>query len=325
MEYRRLGKTGLKVSELCLGTMTFRWTSTEHQSYDVLDRAWEAGINFIDTADIYSRWVPGNTGGVAEQVIGRWLSRKPRDQVVIATKVRGRMGEGPNGEGLSRQHILTAVEASLKRLNIDYIDLYQVHWPDWDTPLEETLRALDDLVRAGKVRYIGASNFPAWLLMKTLWISDKYGWARFDSIQPHYHLLNRPEVEPELAALCLDQGVGMIPYSPLAGGFLTGKYTRDYTPPDARGAGDGMEKYRSNKNFDLLDSLREMGQTRGKSLAQMALGWMLTQPFITSPIIGANSIQQLDELLGAVGLRLNDDEMKKIDDLTGVDRNWFGR
>ncbi|MBI5957385.1 MAG: aldo/keto reductase, partial [Chloroflexi bacterium] len=166
MEYRRLGRTGLKVSEFCLGTMTFRWTSTEHQSYQVLDRAFEAGINFIDTADVYSRWAPGNSGGVAEQVIGNWLRTKPRDQVVIATKVFGRMGPGPNDEGLSRRHIFSAVENSLRRLGVDYIDLYQVHRPDWETPLDETLHALDDLVTAGKVRYIGASNFAAWHLMK---------------------------------------------------------------------------------------------------------------------------------------------------------------
>jgi len=235
MEYRKLGRTGLKVSELCLGTMTFRWTATEQQSFRVLDRAWEAGINFIDTADVYSRWAPGNPGGVAERIIGRWLRTRPRDQIVIATKVRARMWDGPNGEGLSRQHIMRAVEDSLRRLNTDYIDLYQTHSPDWDTPLDETLRALDDLVRAGKVRYIGASNHASWLLTKALWISDRHNLARYDSIQPHYNLIHRREVEPDLAALCLDQGIGMIPYSPLAGGFLTGKYTRDHVPEGSRG------------------------------------------------------------------------------------------
>src|SRR5579864_8838918 len=227
MDYRKLGRTGLKVSELCLGTMTFRWTSTEAESMQVLDRAWDAGINFIDTADVYSRWAEGNPGGVAEEIIGRWLKNKPRDQIVIATKVRGRMWPGPNGEGLSRQHIMKAIDDSLKRLQIDSIDLYQTHSPDGDTPLDETLRALDDLVHSGKVRYIGASNHAAWLLTKSLWISDKHDLARYDCIQPHYHLLNRAEVEPDLAAVCLDQGIGMIPYSPLAGGFLTGKYTRE--------------------------------------------------------------------------------------------------
>ncbi len=326
MEYRKLGRTGLKVSELCLGTMTFRWTSTEEESIAVLNRAWEAGINFIDTADVYSFWADDNDGGVAEAIIGRWLQDKPRDEIVIATKIRGRMWDGPNGEGLSRQHIMLGVEHSLRRLGIETIDLYQVHYPDWDTPLDETLRALDDLVRQGKVRYIGASNYRAWLLMKSLWISDKFNVARFDSIQPHYHLINRAEVEPDLAAVCIDQGIGMIPYSPLAGGFLTGKYTRDQIPSGSRGAGnERMKKYMTDQGFDVLDTLREMGEECGKSIVQMALGWLLTQPFVTSPIIGANRVEQLEESLGAVGLRLTEEEMQRLDDVTGSDRNWFQR
>ena len=324
MEYRKLGRTGLKVSELCLGTMTFRWTSTEEQSWQVLDRAWEAGINFIDTADIYSSWVEGNPGGVAETIIGQWLKTKPRDQIVIATKVRGRMWDGPNGEGLSRQHIMLAVEGSLRRLGVEAIDLYQVHWPDDDTPLEETLRALDDLVAAGKVRYIGASNFPAWLLTKSLWISDRRGYARFESIQPHYNLLNRAEVEPELAALCVDQGLGLIPYSPLAGGFLTGKYTRDGIPAGSRGeANERIKSYMTESNFALIDGLREMGQAHGKTVLQMALGWLLTLPIVTAPIIGANTVEQLEESLGAAGLRLTEEEMARLDALTGGNRKWF--
>ena len=326
MEYRRLGRTGLKVSALCLGTMTFRWTCTEQQAYRVLDHAWAAGINFIDTADVYSFWAPGNAGGVAERIIGKWLRSKPRPQVVVATKVRGRMWAGPNGEGLSRQHIMTAVEDSLRRLQTDYIDLYQTHWPDWDTPLEETLRALDDLVTSGKVRYIGASNHAAWLLTRTLWLSDKHGLARYESIQPHYNLLNRAEVEPDLAALCLDQGVGMIPYSPLAGGFLTGKYSRDHIPAGSRGAqNERIAAYRTEQNFRIIDALREMAAERGATVSQMALAWQLTQPFITAPIVGANNVRQLDESLGAVQFRLTEEEMKRLDDLTGVDRNWFRR
>lgn len=327
MDYRKLGRTGLKVSELCLGTMTFRWTSTEEQSIEVLNRAWEAGINFIDTADVYSRWAAGNPGGVAEEIIGKWLKDKPRDEIVIATKARGRMWPGSNGEGLSRYHIMIAVEASLKRLGIEAIDLYQVHSPDWDTPLDETLRALDDLVHQGKVRYIGASNYKAWLLMKALWTSDKLGLARFDSIQPRYSLLDRTEVEPELAAVCLDQGVGMIPYSPLGGGFLTGKYTReDGAPTGSRGEGnERMNRYMTEVGWSTLEVLREIGNAHNKTLAQTALGWILTQPFVSSPIIGANTVQQLDELLGAAGFRLNEDEMKQLDTATGVNRNWFGR
>lgn len=327
MEYRNLGRTGLKVSELCLGTMTFRWTASEEESYRILDTAWDAGINFIDTADVYSFWAEGNPGGVAEQIIGKWLASKPRDQIVIATKIRGRMWEGPNGEGLSRQHIMLGVEHSLKRLGIEAIDLYQVHYPDWDTPLDETLRALDDLVQQGKVRYIGASNYRAWLLMKALWVSDKYGYARFDSIQPHYHLLNRPEVEPGLAELCLDQGVGMIPYSPLAGGFLTGKYTRDHIPTDSRAAtNDRMkQRYMNEESFAVVDALQEMGTARDKTIAQMALGWQLTLPYVTSPIIGASRVDQLEESIGAIGLRLSEEEMQRLDDVTGIQRKFFER
>lgn len=321
MEYRKLGRTGLKVSELCLGTMTFRWTASEDESYKILDLAWDNGINFIDTADVYSYWAEGNPGGVAEQIIGQWLKSKPRDQVVIATKVRGRMWDGPNGEGLSRQHIMLAVEASLKRLGIEAIDLYQVHYPDNDTPLEETLRALDDLVQQGKVRYIGASNYSAWLLMKALGISERLGYARFDSIQPHYHLLNRAEVEPELGELCLDQGVGMIPYSPLAGGFLTGKYRPDHIPSDSRGASnDRMQRYMNETGFGVVDALRKMGEERGKTIAQMALAWQLTLPYVTSPIVGASSTQQLEETLGAAGLRLNSEEMDRLDEITDRER-----
>lgn len=323
MEYRKLGRTGLKVSELCLGTMTFRWTASEEESHKILDKAWDKGINFIDTADVYSRWAEGNPGGVAEEIIGQWLKDKPREQVIIATKVRGRMWDGPNGEGLSRQHIMAAVEDSLRRLQTDYIDLYQVHAPDPDTPLDETLWALDDLVRQGKVRYIGASNYRAWLLMKALWASDKHGYARFDSIQPHYHLLNRPEVEPELAALCLDQGVGMIPYSPLARGFLTGKYSRDHIPPGSRGeSSDRIQGYMTDQGFAVIDTLRELGQTKDKSVLQMALGWLLSLPYVTSPIIGASRADQLDESLGAVGLRLSEEEMQRLDEATGVQREW---
>jgi len=325
MEYRKLGRTGLKVSELGLGTMTFRWTSTEAQSYQVLDRAWDAGINFIDTADVYSGWAASSSAGVAERVIGQWMRTKPRDQIVVATKARGRMWDGPNGEGLSRQHIMKAVEDSLRRLDTDYIDLYQAHWPDWDTPLEETLRALDDLVSAGKARYIGASNYAAWLLTKTLWVSDVNGYTRFDCVQPHYNLLHRGEVEPDLAALCLDQGIGLIPYSPLAGGFLTGKYTRESAPANARFDANARAENATEQNFTVIDALRAMGQARGKTVTQMALGWMLTQPFVTAPIVGANTVAQLDESLGAVGLRLDDEDMQKLDALTGVDRNWFRR
>jgi aryl-alcohol dehydrogenase-like predicted oxidoreductase len=235
MEYRKLGRTGLKVSELCLGTMQFGWTTDEPTSREVMDSFTEAGGNFIDTADIYTNWAGDlSYGGKTEEIIGRWLTDKGvRQDIVLATKVRGRMWEGPNGEGLSRTHIIRACEDSLRRLQTDYIDLYQCHWADLDTPIEETLSALDDLVHAGKVRYIGASNFPAWRLMEAVSTSQKHGYARFDCYQPEYSLMERQLFEYEAMPFCKHYQLGVIPYSPLAGGFLTGKYRRDSPQPES--------------------------------------------------------------------------------------------
>jgi aryl-alcohol dehydrogenase-like predicted oxidoreductase len=314
MEYRTLGRTGLKVSELCLGTMTFGWGADEPTSHAIMDRAFEAGINFLDTADVYSFWAENNDGGVSEAWIGNWLKGKDRRQVVLATKVRGRMWDGPNGEGLSRAHIMAAVEDSLRRLGTGYIDLYQTHWPDEETPLEETLRALDDLVRQGKVRYVGCSNHPAWLLTKALWLSDVNGLARYDSLQPHYNLVHRDEFERELKPLCADQGLGVIPYSPLAGGFLTGKYRPDAgIPPGSRGQeNERIRGYLTERNFALLDKMAEIGDGYGKTIAQVALAWQLSQPIITAPIVGARTVEQLEESLGAVGFRLTPEEMELL-------------
>lgn len=315
MEYRNLGKTGLKVSPLCLGTMQFGWSADEALSHRILSAAYEAGINFIDTADVYSRWVPGNPGGVSEEIIGRWIKASgiPREKLVIATKVRGRMGDGPNDEGLSRLHILQAVEASLRRLQIDYIDLYQTHWPDESTPINETLRALDDLVRQGKLRYIGASNYAAWELMQALWISDKYNLARYDCLQPHYNLLHRAEFERELAPVCKTYGLGVIPYSPLAGGFLTSKYRRENTSPDSVRA-KGLQHACIEKNFALLDKMDEIARADNASVAQVALAWMLADPLISSPIIGPNKLEQLTDNLGALDVHLAADALKTLND-----------
>lgn len=316
MEYRKLGRTGLKVSELCLGSMTFGWGADEPTSRAIMDRAFEVGINFLDTADVYTRWVEGNDGGVAETWIGSWLKTKSRHQVVIATKVRARMWGGPNGEGLSRVHIMQAVEDSLRRLGTDYIDLYQTHFPDDDTPLGETLRALDDLVRQGKVRYIGCSNHPAWLLAKSLWVSDVNRLVRYESLQPHYNLVHRDEFERELKPLCEDQQIGVIPYSPLAAGFLTGKYQRNADlPKGSRGeTSQKIQVYLTDRNFDLLDKIAAIGSGYGKTVAQVALAWQLSQPVITSPIIGARTLPQLYDSLGAVGFRLASEEMQLLDE-----------
>ena len=320
MEYRRLGRTGLKVSALCLGTMTMGWTSSKEDSFAVLDAFVEAGGNFVDTADVYSFWAEGNPGGVAEAWIGEWLAQRgvPRHQLVIATKARGRMWDGPNGEGLSRSHIMKAVDDSLCRLGTDYIDLYQTHWPDEETPLDETLRTLDDLVRQGKVRYLGTSNHPAWLLTKALWVSDKLGIARYDCLQPHYNIVHRAEFERELMALCQDQGLGAIPYSPLEGGFLTGKYRKGLPlPQKARGAtSNNVQRYMTDRNFALVDKMEETGETHSATVAQVAIAWLLANPVITAPIIGANTVAQLTDTMGALSVKLTDEEKATLDEMS---------
>jgi aryl-alcohol dehydrogenase-like predicted oxidoreductase len=317
MDYRNLGCTGLEVSELALGTMQFGWTTDEESSFQVMDAFVEAGGNLIDSADIYSRWVEGNPGGVSEEIIGRWMkTRRNRQDVVIATKVRGRMWEGANGEGLSRAHIMRAVDDSLRRLGTDYIDLYQTHWFDENTPIAETMRALDDLVRAGKVRYVGCSNYPAWRLAEALWTSDKHNLVSYISLQPHYNLMNRGEFEREMADLVKKHRIGVINYSPLGGGFLTGKYRRGEPLPVSDRAEGVRERYYNERNFDLLDKMKEIGQAHGKAILQVALAWLLTNPLVTSPIVGTNSVEQLQASLGAVGFRLGDEEMDALNELS---------
>jgi len=315
MEYRKLGRTGLKVSELCLGTMQWGWTATEEQAIQVMDAFVEAGGNFIDTADVYSRWVEGNPGGVSEEIIGRWMkTRGNRQQIVLATKARGRMWDGPDGEGLSRVHLIKACEDSLRRLQTDAIDLYQTHWFDEGVPIDETLRALDDLVRQGKVRTVGCSNYPAWRLAKALWSSDKLDLARYDSLQPHYSLIHRAEFERELKPLCEAEQIGVIPYSPLAGGFLTGKYRKEKMPDSQRAW--NARRYLNDQGFAILDSLDAVAQRHGATTAQVALAWLLQQPVITSPIIGANSVEQLQESLKATTVTLNSEDIKELNEIS---------
>ncbi|MCL4869774.1 MAG: aldo/keto reductase [Anaerolineae bacterium] len=318
MEYRRLGRTGLKVSTICLGTMQFGWTTDEPNAYAVMSRAIELGCNFFDTADVYSRWAENNPGGVAEEMIGRWLKQSSisRQELIIATKGRGQMGAQPTNQGLSRHHLFNAVENSLRRLQTDYIDLYQTHWPDEETPLEESLTALNDLVRQGKIRYIGCSNYPAWLLMKSLWISEQYGLARFDTIQPHYSLVHRAEFERELQPACQDQGVGVIPYSPLGGGFLTGKYRRDTPLPESARAQGVQRRYMNEQGFNAVDQLEEVGQAHGATIAQTAIAWVLANPTVSSAIIGANNISQLEDTVKGGEIRLSTEEKNALDKVT---------
>ena len=317
MDYRKLGRTGLKVSPLCMGTMQFGWSLDEADTHRILSASLDAGINFFDTADIYSRWVDGNPGGVSETFIGSWMKQNniPRDQIVLATKVRGQMGKGPNDQGLSRVHIINAVEASLRRLQTDHIDLYQSHWTDDDTPIEETLRAFDDLTKQGKIRYVGASNYAAWELVQALWTSDKNSLVRYDSLQPHYNLIHRDEFERELYAVCKAYEIAVIPYSPLAGGFLTGKYRRNSPLPESKRA-EGRKSAMTDKNLALIDEMEVIALCHSATISQVALAWMLADPVITSPIIGATSIEQLNENLGVLQVKLDEDEITLLNKLT---------
>jgi aryl-alcohol dehydrogenase-like predicted oxidoreductase len=317
MKNRRLGSTDLNVSGLCLGTMQFGWTANEQQAFAVMDAFTEAGGNFIDTADVYSSWAPGNPGGVSEQMIGRWLKeRGNRDRMVVATKVRGRMWAGPDGEGLSRAHITRAVEDSLRRLQVETIDLYQCHSPDANTPIEETLAVFGDLIAAGKVHYVGASNFTAGQLSEALRVADEKGFPRFVTLQPHHNLVHRAEYEAELASLCEREGVGVIPYSPLAAGFLTGKYRPGQPPPKSARAGRTRE-YMNAPGFAVLEVLDGIAAAHNTTMPAVALAWQMTRPAVAAPIIGANSPEQLADLLPATEVTLSAEEIAALDSVSG--------
>jgi aryl-alcohol dehydrogenase-like predicted oxidoreductase len=319
MKIKRLGRTGLKVSEICLGTMTFGNQCDEPTSRAIMDKAFEDGVTFFDTADVYPIGGTPESKGRTEEYVGNWLKGR-REQIVLATKFFGEMGPGPNERGGSRKHIFQAVEASLRRLQTDYIDLYQMHFIDVETPLEETLRALDDLVHSGKVRYIACSNYPAWILTKALWISDKLGLARFDSVQPRYNLLFR-HIEAELLPLALDQGIGVISYNPLAGGVLTGRYQTGQSVQEGtrfalQNAGQLYRaRYWQEAQLQAVDQLKQLCGERKVSLAQVAVAWVLAQPAITSAIVGASKAEQLDQSLPAVDLSLDEQLLAACDDI----------
>jgi aryl-alcohol dehydrogenase (NADP+) len=314
MKIHRMGRTGLKVSEICLGTMTFGHQCDERTSFAILEKAAAAGVTFLDTADAYPVPPTPETAGRTEEILGKWLEGK-REQFVLATKCRIRVGHGPNDEGLSRKHILRAAEDSLRRLRTDYVDLYQAHSPDPDTPLEETLRAFDDLVRQGKVRYVGCSNYPAWQAALALGMSDRLGLARFDCVQPRYNLLYR-EIESELLPLCRFAGLGVIVYNPLAGGFLTGKHRslEQPTPGTRFTLGKTGELYRERywhqSQLEAVQALEAFFRPKGKNLATVAVSWVLAQPGVTSAIVGASRPEQLDATIAAANLALSPEEIE---------------
>ena len=316
MEYRTLGSTGTVVSTQCLGTMTFGKESSEEVSHAQLDRFVERGGNFVDTADVYSR-------GVSEEIIGRWLAARPgkRDQLVIATKGRFPMGEGPNDVGLTRTHLSRALDASLRRLGVETVDLYQAHAWDPLTPIEETLGFFDDAVRAGKIRYAGVSNFLGWQLQKASLLAQFRGLAPIVTLQPQYNLLIR-DIEFELVDVCRNENIGILPWSPLAGGWLTGKYQRDQSPSGATRLGEdprrGMEAYAprnaQERTWQVIDALRQVAEGRGATMPQVALAWVADRPAVTSVILGARTLEQLDDNLAAAGLHLSEKETAQLNE-----------
>jgi len=327
MKYKILGNTGLKVSELCLGTMTFGgkgyWTAIGQLPQESVDElvkmSVEAGINFLDTANVYSEGLSEEMTGMAIRNLGL-----KRDDLVIATKVRGKMGEGPNRSGLTRKHIMHEAEASLRRLNMDYIDLYQIHGYDPLTPLEETLRALDDLMTSGKVRYIGCSNLAAWQLMKALSYSTYKDISGFVSLQAYYTIAGR-DLERELIPLLNDQKVGLMVWSPLAGGLLSGKYGRNIQSPEgSRRINFDFPPVNKEKAFDIIDVMQSIAEEKGASVARLALAWLLHQPAVTSVIIGAKKPEQLDDNIAAIDVRLTQEELHKLDEVSKLAPEYPG-
>ena len=316
MQYTNLGKTGMKVSRLCLGMMSYgakswrEWVLDEEQAKPFVRRALDAGINFFDTADVYSL-------GESEKITGNLLKffGVRRENVIVATKVNGQMSEDINAKGLSRKHILDSIDKSLKRLQIDYVDLYQIHRWDYETPIEETMEALNDVVRAGKVRYIGASSMFAWQFAKAQHTAEKHGWSRFVSMQDHYNLVYREE-EREMIPLCLDQGVGLMPWSPMARGFFAGNRNRDGGGETSRANSDPFAKglYFRDEDFAVADCAREVAQERGVTGSQIALAWILSKPHINSPIIGATKMDHLEQAIAALDIKLSEDEVKRLEE-----------
>ncbi len=329
MEYRRLGQTGAKVSALCLGAMTFGEAddkSMMHQvgcdeatAFAIMDRALSVGVNFIDTANVYGQ------DGLSERVVGKWMKeRNTREQLVLATKFRFSMGKVPNTSGGSRLHIMRAVDESLRRLQTDRIDLYQIHMQDLDTPEDETLRALDDLVTQGKVVYLGASNYAAYRLVDSLWTSRDQKRAKFVTLQALYNLINR-DLELELVPACAQHGLGILPWSPLAGGFLSGKFRKGQAAPQGSRLtkwNTALERSATDRNYAMVETLIEVARTIDATPAQVALAWLLKRPHVTAPIIGARSVAQLDDNLRALELKLDADALKKLDDVSALELRY---
>lgn len=320
MKHTRLGRTGLQVSRLCLGTMTFGLQCDQPTSNAIMDRAADGGITFFDTADVYPLGGTGETVGRTEEIVGSWLKGK-RDRFILATKCFGRSGPARWDQGNSRKHILDAIDASLRRLQTDYIDLYQLHGPDPETPIDETMRALEDVVRSGKVRYVGCSNFLAYQVARAVGRSEALSIVRFDSVQPRYNMLFR-EIERELLPLCAEEGIGVIPYNPVAGGLLSGKHNSQGAPEEGSrftlgtAAQRYQDRYWHEGMFDTVEQLRPIASDAGMSLPQMAVAWVMANPAVTAPIIGASRPEQLDDTLKAAETPMSAELKQRLDDLT---------
>jgi aryl-alcohol dehydrogenase-like predicted oxidoreductase len=324
MEYVNLGRTGLRVSRVCLGTMNFgspewrSWALPAEIALPLIQHALELGINFFDTANMYSL-------GVSERILGNTIKEfAKRDEVVIATKVFWPMGDGPTQRGLSRKHIMEAIEASLRRLNTDYVDLYYIHRWDDDTPIEETLEAMHDVVKDGKARYIGASSMYAWQFAKALYVADLHSWTRFVAMQNHYNLVYREE-EREMIPLCINEGVGILPWSPLAAGFLVGNWSRDGKASTVRSQTDTFahQAYYRESSFSILDRVTEVAEQHGVSLAQVALAWLLHQPGIVSPVVGVSSRQHLEEAVAALDIELTENNINYLNEYYQPHPRWL--
>ncbi|MEO9256203.1 MAG: aldo/keto reductase [Tepidiformaceae bacterium] len=320
MKHTRLGRTGLQVSRLCLGTMTFGLQCDQPTSNAIMDRASDGGVTFFDTADVYPLGGTGETVGRTEEIVGSWLKGK-RERFILATKCFGRSGPARWDQGNSRKHILDAVDASLRRLQTDYIDLYQLHGPDPETPIDETMRALEDVVRSGKVRYVGCSNFLAYQIARAVGRSEALGIVRFDSVQPRYNMLFR-EIERELLPLCAEDGIGVIPYNPIAGGLLSGKHNPHGAPEEGSrftlgtAAQRYQDRYWHEGMFQTVEQLRPLAAEAGMSLPQMAVAWVMANPAVTAPIIGASRPEQLDDTLKAAETPMSAELKQRLDDLT---------
>ncbi len=317
MDYRKLGSTGIKISPFVLGTMQMGWRVDEEESFKIMDKALELGINCFDTADIYSRWAENSYAGKTEEIIGRWLKdRGTREDLILATKARGQMSTDVNDQGLSRRHLRQALAGSLKRLKTKWIDLYQIHSFDSETTIEETLQTLTNFVDQGKVNYIGASNIHPWMLLESFWVSDKRGYAKFETVQPPYSIVRRSLVEYQMQHVIEKYNMGVIPYSPLAGGFLTDRYAKDEPLPDTPRSEGAQKRYFTEKRWKIHATVKDIAEAKEATMPQIALAWILSKKFISGPIIGANSVEQLVENVGALEINLDKDDLAWLDEVS---------